>query len=214
MVVAYRSGIRLVGVQAVGEVVAEGLGALAVDPCLEEGPKGRRDFSIGRWRGLFGRPDHLPAGHHPDSEEALLVGLSHVDLYRLVPELVDRGRAPGVFGVGRIQGVRSARCAADVHEFTVVETGHVLTGNVMAIEELLPAEHLLEEPREDLRVAGMVLAHVANVPQGRIDLPRVAGIPGVRELLRLADLVEARLRPHLRRRAHSCAAREIREASV
>ena len=60
--------------------------------------------------------------------------------------------------------------------------------------ERLPAQVLLDELGEERGVGGMVLARL--VPPVTADLPRVARVAGVRELLGLADLLQARLRPH------------------
>ena len=129
----------------------EPLGARTIDPCPEEGLQELRrlGFDDAGVR-LRDRLDHLPAGHHPDPGGVLAVELGHADLHRLVPQLVDRRRAPGAFRVGRVQGVRQARRAPDVHDLTGAET--IGMGEGLVPEVFLPAELLLEEPGEDLRV--------------------------------------------------------------
>ena len=177
------------------------LGPFTIDPGSEERPQERGDFRVGWRRHLLDLPPvDLPSGHHPDPGRADPRRLFHVEPHRLVPEVVDRRRAPADLGghlrVGlRIQGVRPARRTADEQDGSDVTSPLVVPPD----GELLNSSHPSSSRMNRSKISAP-RGSPRRRPRRRPASDRPATCNRGRRrprALELADLLEARLRPHL-----------------
>ena len=127
-----------------------------------------------------------PTGARPRSRCALPVELGEVESHRLVTEVVDRRCAPlsalWLVGHARVQAVRPARRAPEVHEPSDVPSlARRRRFRPKTVEqERLPAQLFAEEPLDDLWPTRSKQVRPALLRgQLRIDLPRVLGVAGV-----------------------------------